>query len=63
MAMTLVFLSIFGIFVCIDLPAIDFACYVGINSSGKHACTLLLLSFGLRVGLSYMTFFCSCFLR
>ena len=57
---TMVFLSVFGIFVFTDLSAIEFPCYVGINSSGKKACTFLLSSFDSRAGLSYMTFFCSC---
>ena len=56
----LVFLSVFGMFIFTDLSAIDVPCYVAINSSGKKACTFLLSSFGLRAGLSYMTFFCSC---
>ena len=61
--LTLVFLSVFGMFVFTDLSVIDIPCYVGINSSGIKACTLLLPSFGLTAGLSYMTFFCSCSLQ
>ena len=55
--LTLVFLSVFGMFVFTDLSAIALPCYVGINSSGKKACTFLLSSFGSRARLSYMTFF------
>ena len=62
-ALTLVFLSVFGMFVFTDLSAIELSCYVGINSSGKKACTFLPSSFGLRAELSYMTFFSSCLLR
>ena len=53
-------LSVFEMFVFSDLSAIAISCYVGINSFGKKACTLLLSSFGLRGELSYMSFFCSC---
>ena len=59
---TLVFLSVFGMIIFTDLSAIALPCYVGINSSGKKACTFLLSSFGSRAGLSNMTFFCSCLL-
>ena len=60
-ALTLVFLSVFGMFVFTDLSALDLLpCYVGINSSGKKACTFLLSSFCLTAGLSYMTICCSC---
>ena len=45
-----------------DLSALALPCYVGINSSGKKACTFLLSSFVLRAGLSYMNIFCSCLL-
>ena len=55
--MAMVFLSVIGIFVLTDLSAIELPCYVGINSSGKKACTFLLSSFGLMAGLSYMRFF------
>ena len=46
----MVFLSVFGIFVLTDLSAIEFPCYVGINSSGKKACTFLLSSFNIKGG-------------
>jgi len=39
---SMAFLSVFTIFVCIDLSVIVAPCYVGINSSGKKACTFLL---------------------
>ena len=40
---------------------IDIPCYVGINSSGKKACTFLLSSSGLMAGHSYRTFFLQLF--
>ena len=40
---------------------IDIPCYVGINSSGKKACTFLLSSSGLMAGRSYTTFFLQLF--
>ena len=40
--LNMVFLSVFGIFVFTDLSGIEYPCYVGINSSGKKACTFLL---------------------
>ena len=55
-----------GISVCLwhlcftDFSGIEYPCYIGINSSGKKACTFLLSSFGLMAGLSYMIFFGSC---
>ena len=61
--LTLVFLSVFGMFVFTDPSAIAISCYIGINSSGKKACTFLLSPFSLTAGLSFMTLFCSCSLQ
>ena len=57
-----VFLSVFENFVFIDLSAIGYPCYVGINSSGKKARTFPPRSFDLNAGFSY-NFFCSSSLK